>query len=435
MSTTPFNSTSGGTALDTLPPTTTFPRLNYVLTAATEPNANGLMGIRGILILEGTETGDQRFIDPDALTWENGPWPLMAQIENTGHDGAPLVGRIDNIFREGGNIRFDGVLNAERGGEAADLIEQQMLRGISADLDSAEVEFRKDDGTKLTDDNSFEEWASATMVITSARVRGGTILPMPAFSQTELELYEASAATASIVASVKNDKELPPVGWFGNPDLQGPTPLTITDDGHVFGHIALWDTCHVGIKGVCATPPNSETEYAFFTRNAVKAWCDECGQEEEMATGPITAGLGHASLRASKTEAVAHYDDITYGVADVSAGEDAHGIWVAGRIRPTATLEQIENLRGSSVSGDWRRINGNLELIAILAVNTPGYPIKRERALAHVASLSVDNEHNMQTSLISKPYGNTDRLEKLETQLSKLTASHIKVLKDFVNKS
>ena len=49
----------------------------------------------------------------------------------------------------------------------------------------------------------------------------------------------------------------PPAEWFADPKLAGPTALTITDDGRVYGHAALWDVCHVGFANTCVTPPPS----------------------------------------------------------------------------------------------------------------------------------------------------------------------------------
>ena len=72
---------------------------------------------------------------------------------------------------------------------------------------------------------------------------------------------------------------------------------------------------------------------------------------------------------------MAHYDNTGTAVADVAVGEDEFGIWVAGAIRPGATPSQVEALSRSSLSGDWRRIGGNLELVAALSVNTPGFPL------------------------------------------------------------
>ena len=72
-------------------------------------------------------------------------------------------------------------------------------------------------------------------------------------------------------------------------------------------------------------------------------------------------------------------------------GEDEYGIWVAGAVRPDATEEQIRKLRASSISGDWRNIGGQLELVAALCVNQPGFPLavvahgRREALVAYGA--------------------------------------------------
>jgi hypothetical protein len=56
-------------------------------------------------------------------------------------------------------------------------------------------------------------------------------------------------------------------------------------------------------------------------------------------------------------------------------GEDEHGIWFSGVAAPGATQQQIAQGLSAPLSGDWRRVGGNLELVAALAVNTPGFPI------------------------------------------------------------
>ncbi len=67
----------------------------------------------------------------------------------------------------------------------------------------------------------------------------------------------------------------------------------------------------------------------------------------------------------------------SHGRAVVQAGEDEHGIWVAGQLLESVSAAQVAELRRSPLSGDWRRINGNLELVAALAVNVPGFPVPR----------------------------------------------------------
>jgi hypothetical protein len=95
---------------------------------------------------------------------------------------------------------------------------------------------------------------------------------------------------------------------------------------------------------------------------------------------------GHAEKGDGPQAAVSHYDNTGTGVADVNAGEDAHGIWVAGAMRPGVSEQQMYVLKATgALSGDWRRIGGNLELVAALAVNVPGFPIPRV-AMAAAAS-------------------------------------------------
>lgn len=100
-----------------------------------------------------------------------------------------------------------------------------------------------------------------------------------------------------------------------------------------------------------------------------------------MPVGQVTLGTGHAPIYASAQAAAAHYDNTGTAVADVRAGSDVYGIWVAGALRPGVTDTQVRALRGAALSGDWRRINGPLRLVGLLAVNVPGFPIPRAAAL------------------------------------------------------
>lgn len=179
-----------------------------------------------------------------------------------------------------------------------------------------------------------------------------------------------TGAPVNIVASAGRPDVLP-ASWFDDPNLGGPSPIVVTEDGRVYGHLATWGTCHIGIPGSCVTPPTSKSQYAYFRTGAV------CTDSGDVAVGQITMGTGHASLREKASAALAHYDNTGTVVADVAAGEDEYGIWVAGATRRGVTAEQVEALRGSALSGDWRTIRGSMELVAALAVNTPGFPIPR----------------------------------------------------------
>jgi hypothetical protein len=170
-----------------------------------------------------------------------------------------------------------------------------------------------------------------------------------------------------------------PASAFANPNLTSPTPLTFTDVAggpalrRVFGHIATWGTCHIGFGGQCVTAPRSASKYAYFHTGQVLTDAGPIG------TGHITFGTGHASDRLAARPAVAHYDHTGTVGADVVCGEDAFGIWVSGVVRDHLTPAQLREFVAAPPSGDWRNIGGNLELVAVLSVNTPGFPVPRAR--------------------------------------------------------
>ena len=176
---------------------------------------------------------------------------------------------------------------------------------------------------------------------------------------------------------------LPPEEWFQDPQLDGPTPHTVTDTGRVYGHLATWDTCHTGFPGRCTTPPRSASSYAYFHVHATQA----LGENGEVVTIPVGYGTlsrdqdtgGHANIRLSASEAARHYDNTCVAAFEIVVGEDDHGIWYSGRLLPGLTPEQQHLARGAALSGDWRTIRGNLELLAALDVNFPGFPVPRVR--------------------------------------------------------
>ena len=188
-----------------------------------------------------------------------------------------------------------------------------------------------------------------------------------------------SALTLVAGGNVGNGPSVAPSRqWFDDPGLPGVTPLTVTDEGRVYGHLASWkdpitgeQTCHIGIPGVCVTPPHSEAGYAYFHTGVADT------DQGQIPAGRITLGTGHAGRLARPRPAVEHYDNSGTMVAKVRAGEDAHGIWVAGALRSDATPQQIETLRMTPLSGDWRELGGHIELVAALAVNTGGFPVPR----------------------------------------------------------
>lgn len=167
----------------------------------------------------------------------------------------------------------------------------------------------------------------------------------------------------------------PPKWMFEKPALNRATPLTVDEQGYVYGHLATWNTCHTGIGNQCVTAPKSVTDYAYFRVGEVV-----CDDGTHQRVGKITLGTGHADPALGFIPTAEHYDNTGAAVAVVNCGEDRFGIWVAGSLVPGVDEEKLAELRRSPLSGDWRRIGGNLELVAALAVNAPGFPVLRASA-------------------------------------------------------
>ena len=354
----------------------------------------------GDIVFEGELTGDCRFIEPGALRWDL-PQPLRhVKTDVGGHENAINVGSITEMERtSSGRIKGRGWLDlgSPEGREAARLVHTGTQDGVSADMDDVSYEIRiKSDifeqmiepaeeapepAEPETDGEGRVTVAEGhpddeVFVITSARVRGATLVSIPAFidARIALDLDAEAPAEDTLVASAA--PEAAPRAWFEDPRLTGPTALRVTEDGRVFGHLALWGTCHTGFAGQCVTPPRSAAGYAYFATGAYRT-----AEGTEVAVGPLTLDTLHADKSLSAMDTLAHYENTGAAVAYVAVGEDEHGVWVAGAMRHEATDEQRRALRASPISGDWRRLGGNLELVAALAVNTPGFPVPRPSAL------------------------------------------------------
>lgn len=178
---------------------------------------------------------------------------------------------------------------------------------------------------------------------------------------------------------------------FRNPNLDRPTPMTIEGD-HIYGHIAAWNSCHIGMDGLCQNPPPSRSNYSWFRKGVIET------TEGELVIGKLTCGTGHIGIRATAGQATAHYDKPQAVRAYIVTGEDVHGIWFSGVLKPGLTKAQIGELRAlGAVSGDWRYVKGGmLELVGVTAVNVEGFQLENPRALVAAA-----NGH--QTALIPPP--------------------------------
>jgi hypothetical protein len=390
-----------------------------------------------LVVPEDVESGDGRKFKKNSITHRDLPLPLMWQMKTgEGHLGSVVVGRIDRLERttQGLGNAYGVFDTGVHGQEAERLVRNGFLRGVSADMDKFEATEEKPTLENAEDDSELKK---SKILINKARVMGATIVAKPAFQECSIHIVhndnnqltlpkesnkmqdgiyvdEVDAADAQalvacgVIASVI--PTVPPAEWFENPKLTGPTPLTVDDMGRVFGHIAAWHVDHIGLTAG-TKPPRSKSNYAYFHTGVVRA-----DDGKDYPVGQLTLAGGHASLEASAYEAVKHYDDTASAIADVHAGEDAYGIWVAGALRPSAQPEQIRSLRASAPSGDWRPIRGALELVAVCQVNVPGFPIARARvasgAVMALVAAGAMTLAKMKADPINELKARLDNLEK-----------------------
>jgi hypothetical protein len=394
-------------------------------------------------IIEGQPTGDGRQIAPDALTWRVPPLPLMGLKTETHdpmgldmNDPAVLCGRIDAVSRAPGEgstqvITAHGYyLPNDDGLYFAGVTEAFGRCGISADVATQSTEIT------ITEMDEHGIPLDELMTVTEGAIMGFTQVPFAAFEGAYIVLGDGTDAAEAKIPQQSEEMQgvtaaapihwmsfsecepcdhgmevitasgagptRPPKAWFEDPcftvgddrlreivgsagETKYACPLTVTPEGRVFGHIAPWNVCHTGIPGKCVVAPRG-SDYRHFMRGQHLT----TAEGDHVAVGVITADTAHAAMQLSAAAAMVHYENTGLSAADVAAGEDDYGIWVAGAVRPNATEIQIRNLTASSPSGDWRQVNGRLELVAALAVPLPGFPL-----------VVVDHDRGVRASMVA----------------------------------
>lgn len=389
------------------------------LTAAPAPAADGITpdpaasaGSRWAswAAFEDVVTNDGRVLAAGTTVYRDTPLPLMLQtVTAMGHDGAELVGYADTTGRdgtgEGATLTMGGAFQTDdHGAEAVQLLTDHGTFGVS--IDPGWPDDVVSECVAMDDDGWCSRWRDTYV---GTPIIGLTMTPFPAFASAAIWLEGTdpgplaqqdvllSAAPAAITPDDQGMDDImlllasaapttPPAAWFTNPEFTAEhpamqftaegcpagVPVTITDEGRVYGHIATWGTCHTGYADRCVQPPTSPSQYAYFRTGAVRT-----AEGTEVPVGQLTLGCGHADLTLGHRATADHYDNSGAGWADVAVGEDEFGIWFSGAIRPGLTEQQLRTARALSLSGDWRPVGGRLELLAALSVNVPGFPIPR----------------------------------------------------------
>lgn len=375
------------------------------------------------LAYEGLATSDGRYLMPGGIAHRDLPLSLMCQTMTAdGHDGAVICGKLTSIWREDRPDLGEGVIavmgagefsDLEMGPTAAQLVEDEVLRGVSVDISpTRRVLLNAETKEEVPEDEiSFEAYANGEYLVgVEGDIMGATLCAFPAFADARMRIVSPNGVQASagevahlsytgtstvrlipvaITASAAGLAPLrPPRDWFFMQEPEGKCPLTVTDEGLVYGHLATWDQCHHGFANECVLAKGSRTDYALFHVGAIKT-----KEGEVVDVGRIVVGDGgHASIGYGAVDTNRFYDKTAQVGAFVRAVDGKYGIWLSGAVRSDCPAERVRDMLANPPSGDWRRHDGWLELIAALSVPVPGFPVPRyEYALAASAdNMEVD---------------------------------------------
>lgn len=355
-----------------------------LVAAITEVDADGeSIRFSGVLVIEGERTTDGREIAEGALSWRTLPIPLTNSDDTMDDHGGPVVGKITAITRSGNELRFEGEfdIGSDDGREAARLVTEQVKRWVSIDLEIIEHELLEEGNC----DDPFSEDCKMILRVIEGRVMGAAIVAFPAFPAAVIipegaELSEGDENGRPEALAACAGPAAPPADWFAVPEADEPTPLHIGEDGQVYGHAFVWESCHTGYASECKLAPR-EGDYSFFLTGEVV-----CEDGSRVPVGQLTVGCGHPvhsdgtpDLTLTAREAMAHYDGGPGAIqfADVTITAGKYGGWVCGALRSDVTPDVIRAARAQAPSGDWRPVGGALRLVALTMVPVPGFPVPR----------------------------------------------------------
>ncbi len=362
----------------------------------------------GVLATVMSPTEDGRIIE-EGLGYRDLPLPFSVQVQTAeGHMGSEGCGRIESIeliplaqFDKAEDFDFDEVrpgalvvwaTGSLDGSPASEEAKRLLDNGYGVSLDglmwSGNLWNAEDlsqlDASKMEMGEVLDGIMTRTILRgMNGKIGGVTVVNVPAFEEATVMVASAIVETfvpkvrfgvQNLTASAAGLAPLePPADWFFAEEPDEPTPLTVDDDGRVYGHLALWNQCHAAFAS-CEKPPRSATDYSYFHAGQLKV-----DDGSLINVGRITVGEagrakgGHASLVLGRSGAMEHYEKTGCVAAFVRAVDGRHGIWLSGAVRSDAPATRVRDLRANPPSGDWR----DYELVAVLSVPVPGFPIPR----------------------------------------------------------
>lgn len=366
-----------------------------------------------VLMMMDLNTGDGRvFASTGGTVREGMPHPISTMLAlGQGHAGAVPSGALFEVTLddESGVVSGKGfLLDDPVGLQTAKYVATKALNKFSSRVADVKVQFVEDMATGEYWIN-FSEWA----------LSAGSFVETPAFKQAYGEITASLLYEDELIASLLADpmtpidcdfasisvtagddeppavevtadgSSRPPREWFFRPEADPPHKVTIDENGHVFGHLSLWETCHRGFEGRCVRTPRPNDGYASVNQPGVLT------DKGMVGTTPVFAFGGHKGRTmvgtTSRDEREAAYGGIENTWGDVRLTEGVHGPWVSGYVRPGTPDDLVVAARASRVSGHW--LGG--EFCAVVSVNVPAFDVTGElpeMAAAFEFSLDADGE-------------------------------------------
>ncbi len=326
--------------------------------------------------------------------------PLAMKWQKTadpGHDGAYTVGVLETVELRDGAVWGTGtMLDSPEAAEAIQQLEASVTRPSIELVGRSEV-LTDSAGNPVTPATAEQMWMDGAAIVSRidvAEIVAATLVSVPEFRDAHMVLgaeVDSSQGLALVAAAQARtvDEDIYPAEFFENPDLDEPTPIHVTKEGRVVGHLACWKTMHTAYPDMQVTPYRSYSGYAEFHQSTANL-----DNGDRLRVGRLTVGGGHGPAGRGMRAAIEHYDDVTTCWGLVRAFEDEHGIAVSGVIEANADEKMVKLALGTPHSGHWERVGGHPELIIGHAVNSPGFPIPAQRVrdrdgdLALVASFA-----------------------------------------------
>lgn len=389
----------------------------------------------GVLAVEGVKTSDNRYLMPGKIGHRDLPLTLMAQkVTDEGHKGAEVAGKITEISRVDRPDLGEGAVaiigrgvfaDTDEGREASQLLADEVLRGVSIDFAASAAHMLDPETLEIVDPDEMDlaDLLGGQFVRGfEGDIMGATLCPFPAFEDATMQIVETPdrvvvacafpfrkvlTASAAGIAPMK-----PSYDWFFQPETVGPCPLTVTDDGRVYGHLALWNQCHRSSVESCEMAPHSKSGYAYFHTGAITT-----DDGRKVSVGRITVGGGHASVSPylGTKGAIKHYDESGTVGAFVRATDGNYGIWLSGVVRSDCPAERVRDMEANPPSGDWREENGRLELCAALSVPVAGFPVPR-----YEAALVASGADERVVALVASGYSEPETMSRADQRRMEL---------------